>query len=158
MSLKNEIQKLAMFLEGKKHVSIEHVLEVVPRTRPENIFALSRAIGQQNLSSALLCLTHLLEDHQSEIGVLALVIRHIRILSRVKEGIMRKYSKKALCELVGVPSFFIQNYIEEAGMWTEANIRSAVEQLKITDEALKSSSLPPSLWLERFIIKTCVLY
>ena len=155
INLETEVKKLKNFLGDKRHISEEDVLNVVPRVRPENIFALSKAIGQRNLSSALLCLARLLEDNQSEVGALVLISRHIRILARVKEGIKKGYTEQTLCNKTGVPRFFIRNYIQEAELWTEKKILSAMEVLKTTDKALKSSPVSAHIWLENFIIKAC---
>ena len=153
--LETEVKKLKNFLGEKTHISKEDVLAVVPRIRPENIFALSKAIGQKNMPSALVCLARLLEDNHNEVGALALISRHIRILARVKEGVKKGYTNRTLCEKTGVHHFFIRDYIREAGLWTEKKILSTIEILKDTDRALKSSSLPSHIWLENFIIKTC---
>ena len=154
--LETEVKKLKNFLgDSKTRISKEDVLKIVPRVRPENIFALSKAIGQKNLSSALVCLARLLEDNQNEVGALALISRHVRILARVKEGMKKGYTEQTLCDKTGVHRFFIRDYMRESGSWTEKKIISTIEILKDTDKALKSSSLPSHIWLENFIIKTC---
>ena len=155
MNLETEIKKLKSFMGSKKHISEKDVLAVVPRIRPENVFALSKAIGQKNLSASLLCLARLLEDNHNEIGALSLISRHIRILARIKEGIKKGHTEQTLCSKTGVPRFFIRNYIQEADLWTEKKIFSSIEILKATDKALKSSPISAHIWLENFIIKTC---
>jgi len=155
MSLQTEIKKLRGFTGSGKHISAEDVLNVVPRVRPENIFALSKAIGQRDLAAALLCLARLLEDNQNEIGALSLISRHVRILARIKEGIKKGHTEQTLCVKTGVPRFFIRNYIQEADLWTERKIISAMEILTVTDKALKSSPVSAHIWLENFIVKTC---
>ena len=155
MNLQTEIKKLKSFTGSGKHISEEDVLNIVPRVRPENIFALSKAIGQRDLAAALLCLARLLEDNQNEIGALSLISRHIRILARIKEGIKKGHTEQTLCVKTGVPRFFIRNYIQEANLWTERKITSSMEILAATDKALKSSPVSAHIWLENFIVKTC---
>lgn len=155
LNLETEVKKLKNFLAPKTHISEEDVLKVVPRVRPENVFALSKAIGKKDMSTALLCLARLLEDNHSEVGALSLISRHIRILVRIKEGIKKGHTEQTLCKKTGVPRFFIRNYIQEAELWTEKKIISALEILKATDKALKSSPVSAHIWLENFIIKTC---
>ncbi len=157
MSLQSEIQKIKSFVGDKKQVSVEDVLNVISRVRPENIFALSRAIGKRKVHSALLCWSKLLEDNQNEIGALALIVRHIRILARIKAGQKKACSRQELCGLAGVPSFTIQDYMKEADLWTEQSIMSTLQVLSDTDRALKSFSIPPAILLENCIIKACHL-
>lgn len=155
LNLETEVKKLKNFLAPKKHISEEDVMKVVPRVCQEDIFALSKAIGKRDMSAALLCLARLLEDNHSEVGALALISRHIRILVRIKEGIKKGHTEQTLCNKTGVSRFFIRNYIQEAELWTEKKIISALEILKVTDKALKSSPVSSHIWLENFIIKTC---
>ena len=155
MNLETEVKKLKQFLGSGKQVSKEDVLNIIPRVRAENVFALSKAIGQKNLSLALACLAKLLEDNHSEIGALALISRHIRILLRVKEGLKNGHTEKTICRKADVPAFFIHEYIQSAHLWTESKINSTLATLKVVDKALKSSPVPSYIWLENFIIKTC---
>ncbi len=155
LHLETEVKKLKSFLGPKKNISAEDILNVLPRVRPENIFDLSKAIGQKNLSSALVCLARLLEDNHNEVSVLSLISRHIRILARVKEGVKKGHTEQTLCNKTGVPRFFIRDYIRESDLWTNQKLFSTIEILKATDKALKSSPLSAHIWLENFIIKTC---
>ena len=95
LNLETEIKKLKHFLgTDSRPVSEKDVLNVVVRVQPENIFALSKAIGNKNISSALISLARLLEDNQSEVGALSLISRHFRILARVREGFKKKLFRK----------------------------------------------------------------
>ncbi len=155
MSIEHELQKLSQVFDRGHVIGAEDVLKVVPRIRPENIFALSKAIATQKLSEALCCLSRLLEDNQSEIGVLSLVLRHIRILARIKEGVKKGYTERTLAQRTGLPLFFVREYILEADMWQDKKITSTLQTLYLTDKALKSSPLPSHIWLENLILKTC---
>ena len=157
MGLENEIIKFSRLYSKGYCVSEEDVLKVVPRTKPENVFALSKAISQRKLSEAFLCFARLLEDNQSEVGALALITRHIRILARIKEGMKKGYTEQTLCNKTGLPRFFIRDYIKEAEAWSEQKILSTMETLYSTDKAVKSSPLSAHIWLENLIIKTCTL-
>ena len=156
-NLHTEVKKLRSLVGEGATISAEDVLKTVPRVRQEDIFALSKAIGRKNLPSALLCLVRLLEDNQSEVGILALISRHIRILARIKEGLKKGHSEQTLCRKTGVPYFFMADYIQSANLWPEKKIFSVMEMLKSVDKALKSSPLSSHIWLENFIIKTCSL-
>ena len=157
MGLEHEIIKLSRLFGKGSLISEEGILKVVPRARPENVFALSRAIARKKLSEAFLCLARLLEDNQNEIGALALITRHIRILARIKEGLKRGYTEQTLCNKTGLPRFFVRDYIKEAEAWEEQKIISTIETLCSTDRAIKSSPLSSHIWLENLIIKTCSL-
>ncbi len=155
LNMETEIKKLKDFAGPKKELSEQDVLNVVARVQPENIFALSKAIGRKNVPSALLSLCRLLEDNQNEIGVLSLISRHIRILARIKEGLRKGWTESTLCSKTGLPAFVIYDYVQSAKLWTDKKILFALELARDTDRALKSSSLPSHICLENFIVKAC---
>ena len=75
-----ELGKLAQFMGGKKQVGVDDVLKAVSRIRLDSVFDLTDAIGNNDRARALDCLVNLLDNGQNEVGVLALISRHVRIL------------------------------------------------------------------------------
>jgi DNA polymerase-3 subunit delta len=158
--LSNEILKICQFIGDKKSsektcIEINHVLEVVSRSRVENIFSLTEAIGQRDRSKALVCLANLLEHGQSEVGIAALIHRQIRILSAVCDAKKQGLSGIKLSQKIGVPDFFMKQYLEQAQLWDKEKLVAAVRALHETDKAIKSSPVSSHIWLENFILRTC---
>ena len=100
-------------------------------------------------------LARLLENHQSVLGVLVLVARHIRILSRIREGQKQGLGRSQLIATAGVPPYFMNNYLSQAGMWTESQIIHTMEAIYETEKMLKSSPLSAHIWLENFVLRVC---
>ena len=61
-------------------------MTVTSKIRLQNIFDLTDAIGKKNESQALLCLARLLESGQNEVGMTAMIHRHIRLLRQTMIG------------------------------------------------------------------------
>lgn len=169
--LSNEILKICQFMDDSSNevvekksekttkmktcIEINHVLEVVSRSRVENIFSLTEAIGQRDRSKALVCLANLLEHGQSEVGIAALIHRQIRILSAVCDAKKQGLSGIKLSQKIGVPDFFMKQYLEQAQLWDKEKLVAAVRALHETDKAIKSSPVSSHIWLENFILRTC---
>ena len=153
--LNSEVAKLKQFLGDKKEVSEEDVLKVVSRLRIDSVFDLTEAIGKKDRAEALTYLANLLEHGQNELAAIALVLRHLRIISSLKEGLKDGLRGAKLCAKVGVPSFFLQKYLYQCEKWTPLQISQAVKALHETDQAIKSSPVSSHIWLENFILKTC---
>ena len=151
----NELKKLKQYMGDKKEADVEDVLKVVSRTRVDSVFHLTDAIGRRDRAAALVCLANLLDHGQSEIGTLALIARHIRILADIKLGMTSGLSTPQLSSKVGVPQFFLKQYLHQAKSWEDAKIFKTMEVLQKTDKALKSSPVSSHIWLESFIIQTC---
>lgn len=153
--IQSEIGKIHVYLDDRKSISSDDVLKVISRSKVENVFDLASAIGKNDRAGALTCLAKLLEYGQSEIGALALVSRHIRILSVLKEGSRAGLSGARLSAKAGIPNFFLGEYMNQTKLWTEKKIQKTILSLQETDKALKSSPISSHIWLENFIIKTC---
>jgi DNA polymerase III subunit delta len=154
--IQNEVKKIQQFIgEDKKTIDVDDVLKVVSRARVESVFNLTDALGRRDRAEALVCLARLLEQGQNEIGILSLIYRQIRILSSVYEGKKQGLSGSRLSEKVGVPEFFLRQYLEQVRLWDREKIASTVKALHETDKALKSSPVSSHIWLENFIVRTC---
>jgi len=153
--IESEIKKLADFVGERKAVQIEDVAQCVSRRKEENVFELADKIASGDRASALMNLAHLLEQGQSEIGIISLVARHIRILLLIKQGQGMGLAGQKLATFAQVPGYFLQQYLTQAKQWSEKQLESTLLVLADTDRALKSSPLSSHIWLENLIFKTC---
>lgn len=153
--LNNELVKLRDYIGERKEVEPADVLQVVSQTRVDRIFDLTDAIGRRDKVHALHSLANLLEHGQSEVGVLAMITRHFRILSQLKDGQRSGLSGQRLATHSGIPQFLLTQYLEQIRHWDENKIQRTFNVLQDTDRALKSSSVPSHVWLENFVLKTC---
>lgn len=154
--INNEIKKIQQYLGNQsKSVALDDVLKVVSRSRVENVFNLTDAIGRRDRASALVCLANLLENGQNEVGIVSLIHRQIRILSAIYEAKKMGMGGLRLSQKVGVPEFFLKQYLEQVRQWDREKLTTATRVLHETDKALKSSPVSSHIWLENFILKTC---
>ncbi len=151
----NELMKLRDYLGERKQVEAQDVLQVVSQTRVDKIFDLTDAIGRCDKVNALHSLANLLEHGQSEVGVLAMISRHFRILSHLRDGQKEGLNGQRLSTKAGIPQFLLGQYLEQIRHWDEPKIAKTFAVLLDTDRALKSSSVPSHVWLENFVLQTC---
>ncbi len=155
MEIRLELKKLKQYAGPRGQISEEDVLACVSRLKIDSVFDLADAIGKKDIAQALSSMAGLLERNQNEIGALAVVARHIRILSKLKEGRKQKLSRPQLAKKAGISPYFLNNYLKQTPLWTERQIHKTMEALLEADKALKSSFLSSHIWLENFILKTC---
>lgn len=153
--LANEIKKLAEYSGAKKTVSEEEVVKLVSHSRIDSVFDLTDAIATNDLARALNCLVNLLDHGQSEVGILALISRHVRILKLINDGLKEGLSGQRLSSRAGVAPYFLKSYVDQARTWNERKIEKTFQALLDTDRALKSSPVASHIWLENFILQTC---
>lgn len=153
--INGEMSKLAGYLGEKKKATADDVMKVVSHVRLDSVFDLTDAIGRNDRARALTCLANLLDNGQNEVGVLALISRHVRILRLVSDGLKEGLSGQRLSSRAGVSPYFLKSYVDQAREWNATKIDRTFEALLDTDRALKSSPVASHIWLENFIIQTC---
>lgn len=161
--LDGEIRKIAIYCGGKAagggrtvvEASVEDVIKVAARVRMESVFDFTEAVGQNDRARALGCLVNLLDQGQNEIGIVALLARHVRILRSLIEGMKEGLSGARLAARAGVSPYFIREYAQQVKFWTPKKIDLTLEALFDTDRALKTSPIESHIWLESFIVRIC---
>lgn len=153
--INSEMLKLSQLLGSEKTVTEDVILKSVSHTRIDSVFDLTDAIGAGDLARALGCLVNLLDHGQNEVGVVALIARHVRILRLINEGLKEGLSGARLSSRAGVSPYFLKNYIDQARGWSEPRLDRTFEALLDTDRALKSSPVASHIWLENFVVQTC---
>jgi DNA polymerase-3 subunit delta len=153
--ISNEVRKLSQFVGDTEIITSGDILQVISPVRLDSVFDLAMAIGNNDQTQALTHLANLLDHGQNEVGALALVARHLRIISALKDGQRQGLSNVQLASKVGVPSFFLKQYLDQSRVWNKEKLTLAFEALLETDRALKSSPVSSHIWLENFILKSC---
>lgn len=152
--IESELRKLGDYVGEKRRIEVQDVAAAVSRTREENVFDFARAIGEANQVKALEQLVHLLDQGQSEVGIVAMVARHMRILMTIKKGQEEGLYGGKLASMAQVPPYFLDQYLEQTRLWTIRKIEQTLAVLSETDKALKSSPLSSHIWLENMVLKT----
>jgi len=88
--LRNEIQKLLLYVGDRTEIGIKDVGEIVTRNKLARAFALGDALGDRDLPRLLRCLDEELwgmrsDNQKSEIGLLYGLVTKIRVLIFLKE-------------------------------------------------------------------------
>lgn len=155
--LESQIFRIQDYLGDKTQIELADVNTVVSVSREESVFDFTDALGKKDRVSALEQLVNLLDQGQSEQSIIALVARHMRILLTVRTGLDQGIGGAKLASLAGVAPYFIENYCDQARLWSVAKIEDSLSVLHETDKALKSSPLSSHIWLENLVLKSCSL-
>ncbi len=156
--IESELKKLTDYISPRTHVDLEDVAQCVSQQREESVFELTEQIASNDRVGALTQLIRLLDQGQNEMGVVALVARHMRILLMIKQGESLGLAGQKLATHAQVSPYFLQNYLQQAKLWSVRKLESSLLILAETDKALKSSPLSAHIWLENLIYRTCSLH
>jgi DNA polymerase-3 subunit delta len=89
--IENELEKIDIYLDQEKTVTVDHVRELVPLSRAGVIFELGNALAERDLERALKLVRRLLDQGEKAIGILlAAVLPTIRNLLLARD-LMERY-------------------------------------------------------------------
>ena len=148
-----ELKKLGEYVNYSRKIEVADVAATVSRSKEESVFDFTRAIGENNRVKALEHLVDLLDQGQSEIGIVSLLARHIRLLLSIKKGVDEGLSGAKLAHFAQVPPYFLDGYVDQSRLWPVKKLEEALVILSETDKALKSSPLSSHIWLENMVLK-----
>lgn len=143
-TLQSALTKLYLLKGSDKNISLADIESCVTAIAWKTVFELMDAVGAKNISRALILYQRMEEAGESPIAMLALLARHFRILSKVKEG-----------DSAGVPPFFLKDYQRQAGQFDVLRLKDKRERIFQADRALKSSPLSKNLLFERLLMDLC---
>lgn len=126
---------------------------VVPKLRQQNVFELAEAIGCRDFYRASENLNSLLNLGESPVMLVSMLARHFRILLKLNLGLNKGLMGTVLAQSVGVPPFFLKDYLKQSKLWKQWELLQGLELLAETDRAIKSSAFRDKIWLERLIFK-----
>jgi DNA polymerase-3 subunit delta len=155
LEIESEIKKLRDFIGVRKQIELEDVAQSVSKKREENVFDFCESIANGDKVESLIHLVQLLDQGQSELGIVQLLARHIRILMVIKQGIEQNMSGQKLAALAQVPSYYLQDYLNQSKRWSFKKLEQVLVILSETDRALKTSPISSHIWLENMVLKIC---
>lgn len=153
LEIEGEIQKLKDYISPRTRIELEDVKSVVSKSREDSIFQWTEAVAGGDRIRSFELLASLLDQGQSEVGIVTLMARHVRLLIKIKRGQELGYTGARLAQYVQVPPYFLNNYLKQSGLWSIKKLEQVILTLNETDKALKTSPVSAPLWLENMLLK-----
>lgn len=94
---------------------------------------------------------------EAPLKILALLVRHFRILLILRDLKSRGQSDKELRERLKLAPFVVTKSLKQASGFSVGQLAQIMEKLLLTELELKSSSVDGGQVLERLIIDLCYL-
>jgi DNA polymerase-3 subunit delta len=154
-ALRHEIDKLCLFVEPKKRVGAADVAVVVGSVRTHSVFELADAVGRRNGRDALLILRRVLAEGESAIGLLGLLVSHLRRVWWGKEMLAQGKREEEVGAALRLWGGRLKAVVEQARLFSPFTLASVFARAADVDLALKSSRGDPRLLLEDFLLSLC---
>ena len=151
--IKQEIEKLVSYCQGRDIVTVEDVEKVCTTQTTSHIFDMISAIANKKQQQALDLYYDLLELKEPPMRILYLIVRQFNGILQVKDLMSRRISGKEIASKIGAAPFVASKYQAQAKYFEMNTLLDALNECAKTEEAVKQGRLNDRLGVELIIIK-----
>lgn len=171
-----EVEKLSLYVHGRRDVTVDDVDAIVSASAESAMWDIQDAVGRRDLGYGLRVLRNLLDQRESPIGIVTMILNRLKELQVYREALDRGWLQFApggkMAEWGGMePEVEAQvTYVlrksprsqhpfragllaKQAQLYSPAMLRRALQQVMAAQEALVSSSVPPAILLELLLTR-----
>ncbi|GMB00802.1 DNA polymerase III subunit delta [Pelosinus sp. IPA-1] len=152
--LENELEKVALFTEGKSVISHRDLVEIMSSIPEISIFSMIDAVSQKQLGKALQLLGEQVKSGEHPLKLLSLLARQVRLMWQAREMEKDGRSTKEISEKLGVMPFIGEKMLKQSQNFRLEALKEATLALATADYDLKSGRANHSV-IEQIIIALC---
>jgi DNA polymerase-3 subunit delta len=146
------LEQVALFAGPDTKIMPEHVDAVVPESRERSVFELTKAIGAGDREQALRLLANMMRNREPPLRVQFMLARQFRQIWRAKELQAEGVPRNELAGRIGVPPFFVDDFLGPARRMSIAALERSLLRLHQAERAFKGASkIDPELQLGRLV-------
>ena len=149
-TLANELDKLASAAAATGRITLDHVDELIGRSRELSNFELADHLMAGNRKKALETLHRLLEDGAEPVMLVGLIAGNYHRLALGKH-LLARGGRDEVFRNISLPPFKRDSYISTLQRSTAAKIARGIQLTAATDLAIKTSQATPRLQLEMLV-------
>jgi DNA polymerase III subunit delta len=149
-TLANELEKLASAAAATGRITLDHVDELIGRSRELSNFELADHLMAGNRKKALETLHRLLEDGAEPVMLVGLIAGNFHRLALGKH-LLARGGREEVFRNISLPPFKRDSYISTLQRSTAAKIARGIQLTAAADLAIKTSQATPRLQLEMLV-------
>jgi DNA polymerase-3 subunit delta len=149
-TLFNELEKLASAAADTKRITLDHVDELIGRSRELSNFELGDHLLAGNRKRALETLHRLLEDGAEPVMLVGLIAGNYHRLALGKH-LLARGGREEVFRNINLPPFKRDSYISNLQRSSAAKIARGIQLTAAADLAIKTSQATPRLQLELLV-------
>ncbi len=151
--LKQEMEKLAAYLEERDTVTPEDIDAVCTRSSEFTVFQMVVAQVAGDNQQAFSLLRDLIRAGEERIMVLAMLLRQYRILYHMRCMLDEKTPQQSQAQLLGIPPFAVGRTQQQARRFDKDRLRQAYDMLLAYEQDIKSGRLPIEACAENAMLR-----
>lgn len=151
--LHQELMKLATTVGEGGEITEELIRQFVTRTPEMDVFTLTNAFVQRNVSEAIRIYRDLLANGEEPIMLTALIAGQIRLMLNVSTLQRKGLEQQSIAQQLKVHPFRVKLVMQNRQKPTEEQLFQALDAIATVDYQLKTSSMNREQIIELFLMK-----
>ena len=151
--LKQEMEKLAAYLNDRDAVAPEDIDAVCTRSSEYTVFQMVDAQVAGDNRQAFALLRDVLRAGEDRIMVLAMLLRQYRILYHMRCMLDERTPQQSQAQLLGIPPFAVGRTQQQARRFSKERLREAYDMLLGYEQGIKAGVLPQEACAENALLK-----
>jgi DNA polymerase III subunit delta len=150
-AIKNELDKLFVYLGERKRVAPEDVADIVGVTKGYTVFDLQNAVGKKNLKEALRIVNRMIESGEASQLTIVMLTRYFNILWKLRDFLGHGISETEALAATRISPYYFKDYVAAMNRFSPEQIENAFRVLLEADIQLKSTSPNPYHLMEMLV-------
>ena len=153
--IRNELEKISLYVEGKKSIGEEDLRGLMEKQSTENVFSLSTALSNRDLRGSLRILRELERNREDPLSILYMIAWRFRQIFKVSQFLREGESDESIAKAIKTSRgavFYLKKSVRNFGESDLGRILGLIEE---TDYGIKNSSGNNYILLEKLLLGIC---
>jgi DNA polymerase-3 subunit delta len=138
--LEDQLEKICVFLNKEKEISLESIKQVSSELKQFNIFDLQNAIGLKDKAKALTVANNLLDNGAEPTFIITMLTRYFTGLAKIPELQSKNTPLQEAARIVGTHHFYYPNYVKARNLYSDEKLVEVFRVLLKADISVKTTS------------------
>ena len=138
--LEDQLEKICIFMNEKKEISLESIQQVSSELKQFNIFDLQNAIGLKDKSKSLTIANNLLDNGAEPTFIITMLTRYFTGLAKITELKTKNIPDTEAARIVGTHHFYYPNYVKARTLYSDEKLVEVFRSLLKADVSIKTTT------------------
>ena len=138
--LEDQLEKICIFLNEKKEISLESIQQVSSELKQFNIFDLQNSIGLKDKSKSLTVAFNLLDNGAEPTFIITMLTRYFIGLAKITELQTKNTPVQEAARIVGTHHFYYPNYDKARKLFSDEKLVEVFRALLKADVSVKTTT------------------
>jgi len=138
--LEDQLEKICIFLNKQKEITIESIQQVSSELKQFNIFDLQNAIGLKDKAKSLTVAYNLLDNGAEPTFIITMLTRYFTGLAKITELQTKNIPVQEAARIVGTHHFYYPNYVKARKLYSDEKLVEVFRALLKADVSVKTTT------------------